>query len=172
MAKISVENVASAARKVRAMSCSEQLALTDEIFQQQPNLLASCLVQKGLRVVNGGLEYAVSMLLICYQSMKESGFEWPVIPEDEQAWQLMRMTAAAQLSSNLADRDLSYGATRQYLMNHPEQPLLAYVLAESNCWLQQIAARRTETESDKYALMASINLVNCIAYTEAKAKPV
>lgn len=82
MAKISIENVVSAVRKVQAMSPSEQLALADEIFQRQPNLLASCLVQHSLGVVNGGLEHTTDMLLVCFQSMKESGFEWPVISED------------------------------------------------------------------------------------------
>lgn len=75
-----------------------------------------------------------------------------------------------QLSRDLTNPGPPDGATQQYLMGHPEQPLLAYVLGQSNAWLQQIAARRTEADSDKYVLMACINFVNCIAHTEAKAR--
>jgi hypothetical protein len=47
MARISVENVASAVRKVQAMNTSEQISLADEIFKNQPSMLGSCLALKG-----------------------------------------------------------------------------------------------------------------------------
>jgi hypothetical protein len=47
--------------------------------------------------------------------------------------------------------------------------LLAYVINENNQWLAGLARRGAEAESDKYLLMASVNLVNCIAYAEAQA---
>jgi hypothetical protein len=168
MARISIDNVASAMRKVQAMDLSQQLALTDEIYQKQPNMLASCLVQKTLGVGNGGLEHTINILLVCYQSMKESGFNWPIISEEEQDRQMQCMVATVSFSSSFSDRSLSDRATQQYLDTHPEQPLLAYVLNECTSWLKQIGERRSERESDKYALMASVNLVNCIAY----AKPI
>jgi hypothetical protein len=77
MAKIFIENVVSTVRKVQAMSPPEQLALADEIYQRQPNLLTSCLIQHSLRVVNGGPEHTTDMLLVCFQSMKESGLNEP-----------------------------------------------------------------------------------------------
>ena len=97
------------------MRPSEQPALADEIFQQQQNMLTSCLVKQELGVVNGGLEHTTDMPLVCFQSMKESGFEWPVISEDEQERQLNRMMATMQLSKNLAKPGLpdSKGATRR-----------------------------------------------------------
>jgi hypothetical protein len=164
MGRISLENVASAVRKISAMSTSQQLSVFDEIAQTQPNLLASCLVQNNLGVGNGGLEHTIKMLLICYQSMKESGFSWPLISEDEQERQLLRMTAAVNFSKGLQNREMSDTATQQFLDAHPEQPLLAYVLGESTSWLKQISERGTEAESDKYPLMASLNFVNCIAH--------
>jgi hypothetical protein len=92
MGRISIENVADAVRKISAMSTSQQLSVFDEIAKTQPNLLASCLVQNNLGVGNGGLEHTINMLLVCYQSMMESGFSWPVISEDEQERHLLRMT--------------------------------------------------------------------------------
>lgn len=169
MAKITIENVLTAVRKLRAMSPSERVALADEIFERQPILMDSCLLQHGAGVANGGLEHTTDILLVCFQSMKESGFEWPRIPEDEQQRQLTRVMTTIELSKRLADPDLPGGVTQQYLISHPEQPLLTDVLEESNSWLQQIGARKTEAESDQQVLMACINFVNCIAYTEAKA---
>jgi hypothetical protein len=150
------------------MSPSEQAVLADEIFERQPALMDSCLIQHSLDVANDGLQHTTAMLLVCFQAMKESGFEWQLISHEQQQRQLSRMTDTIGLSRKLADPNLSDGVTQQYLMSHPEQPLMAYVLAVSNFWLQQIAARGTEAESDREVLMACINFVNCIAYTEAK----
>lgn len=171
MPKISAQDVTSAVRKLQGMSPSEQAVLADEIFKRQPFLMDSCLLQHSLSVANDGLQHTTAMLLVCFQAMKESGFEWQLITEDQQERQLNRMTATVELSRKFADRNLSDGVTQQFLMSHPEQPLMAYVLAASNFWLQQIAARGTESETDKDVLMACINFVNCIAYTEAKARP-
>jgi hypothetical protein len=93
-----------------------------------------------------------------------------VISEAEQERQLSRLMTALQLSGDAVNPGLPDGVTQQCLMGHPEQPLLAYVLGQSNSWLQQIAARGSEAESDKHVLMACINFVNCIAYTQAKER--
>ena len=66
------------------MSLAEKIALTDEIFQQQPNLLASCLVQQRLGASEPKLEFLLNILLVCFQAMKESGYTWSLITEEEQ----------------------------------------------------------------------------------------
>ena len=170
MPKISAEAVTSAIRKVQAMSPSEQAALADEIFERQPILMDSCLIQYNSVVANEGLEHTTAMLLVCFQAMKESGFEWQLISEDQQARQLSRMAETIELSRKLADRNLSDGVTQQFLMSHPERPLMMYVLAVSNYWLQQITARGTEAETDREVLMACINFVNCVAHTKTKPR--
>ena len=45
------------------------------------------------------------------------------------------------------------------------QPLSAYVVDETNLWLRQLSQRHAEAESDKFVMMTSMNLVNCIAAT-------
>ncbi|HTY51433.1 MAG TPA: hypothetical protein VMB48_17240, partial [Steroidobacteraceae bacterium] len=55
-------------------------------------------------------------------------------------------------------------ARRQYIADHAEQSLLAFVLGECNGWLRELARTHAEKDSDKFVLMASVNLVNCIAY--------
>ena len=41
--------------------------------------------------------------------------------------------------------------------------LLAYVMHEVSVWLQDLARRGSESESDKYVMSAAIDMVNCIA---------
>ena len=54
------------------------------------------------------------------------------------------------------------------MKDHPEAPLLAYVIREFTLWLMELAEQGAESESDKYVMMAGINIVNCIAHAEIK----
>lgn len=164
--RISIEHIAAAIKKVHAMDLTQRESLADEIFIKQPNLLASCLVQPRLGVDMQSVEVLLNILLVCYQAMKESGLDWPVISEDEQDRQLQCMVGAVRFSEDIADPKLAETARNQYLANHPEQPLLAFVLGESNNWLRDRACRQAESESDELVMMASISLVNCIAYAD------
>lgn len=100
--------------------------------------------------------------------MAESGYEWPLITDVEQERQLGRMVGAVRFSEELVDPTTADAARAQYIAHHPEPALLALVLNECNAWLLDLARRRTEKESDKFVLMASINLVNCIAHARAE----
>ena len=162
MSRITVDNLAAAIRKVRAMSLKEKEALADEIHLHQPHMLASCLVQSRLGVELAAVEFLLNILLVCYQSMKESGLQWPVITEDEQERQMQRWIGAVQFSEH-AMGSAADSAREQYASQHPEQPLLAFVVSETNQWLREISERNAEAESDKFVMMASMNLVNCIA---------
>ena len=162
MSRITIDHVAAAIRKVRAMSLKEKEALADEIHRCQPHMLASCLVQSRLGVKPAAVEFLLNILLVCYQSMKESGLQWPVITEDEQERQMQRWIGAVQFSEHAAG-SAADSARTQYVSQHPEQPLLAFVLSETNQWLREISERNEEADSDKFVMMASMNLVNCIA---------
>ncbi|MGC2030791.1 MAG: hypothetical protein WA642_12280 [Steroidobacteraceae bacterium] len=162
MSRITVDNLAAAIRKVRGMSVKEKEALADEIYLHQPHLLASCLVQSRLGVEPAAVEFLLNILFVCYQSMKESGLHWSVITEDEQERQIQRWIGAVQFSEHAA-RSVADGAGEQYVTQHPEQPLLAFVMDETNRRLRAISERNAEAESDKFVMMTSMNLVNCIA---------
>jgi hypothetical protein len=43
-------------------------------------------------------------------------------------------------------------------------------MAECTLWLMDMVQRQTEAESDKYVMMAAVNLVNCIAYADIPAR--
>jgi hypothetical protein len=91
--------------------------------------------------------------------MKASGLTWPVITEDDQDRQLQRFVAITRFGDDLNDR-LRERSMRQYLADHPEKDLLAYVTAETSKWMTRIVPE----ESDKYVMLAIWNLVNCIAF--------
>jgi hypothetical protein len=165
MSRITIDNLAAAIRKVRSMSLAQKEALADEIHLRQPYLLASCLVQSKLGAKITDVEFLLNILLVCYQSMKESGLQWPVITEDEQERQMQRWIGAVDFSENALSDIASDSARKQYTSQHPEQPLLAFVLNETNRWLREISQRNAAAESDKFVMMASVNLVNCIAGT-------
>ena len=162
MSRITVDDLAAAIRKVRAMSVKEKEAFAEEIHLHQPHLLASCLVQSRLGVEQAAVEFLLNILLVCYQSMKESGLQWSEVTEDEQERQMQRLIGAVQFSEHAAG-SVADGARDQYASQHPEQPLLAFVLSETDQWLGAISERNAEAESDKFVMMASMNLVNCIA---------
>jgi hypothetical protein len=171
MGRISIIHVAAAIKKVRGMGMPQRIALAEEISKTQPNLLACCLVQTRLGLEAGDVDILLNILLVCYQAMKESGYQWPVISEEEQERHLKRHVGAVLFSEQMTDPIAADQARGQYLSSHPEQPLLAYALNEANHWLVDVAQRGAEVESDKYLMMAAINLVNCIAYADAGANP-
>lgn len=167
--RITLTHLACAIRKVRSRDLKEKEALADEIHREQPNLLASVLAQATLGADPRDVEWLLGILLVCYQSMKESGWRWPVITEEDQERELKRWIGAVNFS------EYESGSTRarahdQYVSQHPEQPLLAFVLHEANQRLQAIAPRKSDPELEKFLTMATVNLVNCIAFTAAAAR--
>lgn len=166
MSRVSIAQLATAIKKVRAMSLDAQVALTEEIHARQPHLLASCIALSRLGVDISAIERLLQLLLVCYQAMKESGLQWPMISAEEQERQLQRLVGSVLFSENIADPVTADKARSQYVASHPEQPLLAFVISESNQWLLDLARRNAESESDKYVMMVAVNLANCIAYAE------
>jgi len=68
----------------------KKIQLEDEIFVSQPNMLGSFLVLPTLGVSAKKTGLAFDSLLLCFQSMKESGLTWPVITVDDLEQQSVR----------------------------------------------------------------------------------
>lgn len=101
MSRISRNNVLRAIKAVQEMGTDQKRKLADEIFASQPNLLGSVLVLPSLGVSLAKQEFALEMLLLCFQAMKESGLMWPLIAEDEQANQMRRHSAILRFYASL-----------------------------------------------------------------------
>lgn len=151
--------MAKALIAAQAMDLQQKEQLADEVFRAQPNLLGSVVVLPQIGVALSKVDFAVEILFVCFLAMKESGLTWPVITEDDQDRQLQRFVAITRFGDDLNDR-LRERSMQQYIADHPEKELLAYVTAETSKWM----ARNVPEESDKYVMLAIWNLVNCIAF--------
>jgi hypothetical protein len=157
--RISQQAVVDAIIKVRAMTRPQKEQLADEVFRVQPYMFGSFLVQSRLGVSYEKMEFLLEILFICFQAMKESGLNWPLISEDEQERQMERYTATVKFGEDLS-ADLRERSMQQYVTSHPERELLAFVFTETTNWLKRI----TPEETDKFVMLAAANFVNCIAF--------
>ncbi|MCB1908197.1 MAG: hypothetical protein KDH15_12575 [Rhodocyclaceae bacterium] len=168
MSRISSAAMVTAIRSAQALDMKGKEQLADEVFHAQPNLLASVLVLPRLGVALPKVEFALDMLFVCFLAMKASKTTWPLITEADQDRQLQRSVAIARFGDVLGAW-LRHRSMQQYIADHPEQELAAYVMAETSKWLGQIAPE----DSDKHVMLAIWNLVNCIGFisiTAPKAK--
>jgi hypothetical protein len=108
----------------------------------QPNMLASCLVLSHMGVQASAVDILLNILLVCHQAMKESGYQWPLNRPGANTLVAIRSSRCSPTLST-----------------------------KTNQWLADVAQRGAEAKSDKYLLLASINLVNCVAYAGAQIEP-
>lgn len=159
MARITQKALVESIHRIAAMDIPTKLKLVDEMFREQPNMLASVLVQKQLGVSERKMDFLVHLVLVMFVAMRESGIDWPCISEDEQDHQMDKTAEMVSFSRGLAPELLSTVADF-YLKDHPEKVLLAYVVGKISEWLQEIEVE----ETDKYVILGAINAVNCLAY--------
>ena len=168
MSRISLDSLMRAISTVRTMDMARKEQLGDEIFRAQPHLFGSFLVQKRMGVNLVKMDFLLEILFVCFKAMQESGLTWPVITEDDLELQLGRYMAIVKFSDDL-NETMKHQSTQQYIADHPEKYLFAFVATELAGWLQRIVPE----ESDKYVMMAAMNLVNCIAFVDlANFQPV
>jgi hypothetical protein len=160
MSRISAQVLARAVDAVQAMDLTKKEVLADEIFRVQPCMLASVMAQKEFGVALEKINFLLHVLLVCFQAMNESGLTWATVTEVEQERQLQRYLAIFESSGGNND-PLRDELLQQYINSHPEKWLLAYVSSETAAWLKRTAP----AESDKYVMLAALNLVNCIAFS-------
>jgi hypothetical protein len=159
MGRITTPVIAQAHLGVQRMSLAQKVALTDEIFKEQPTLLASILVLPRMGVAMEQLDVAIHVLLVAFQAMKRSGHQWPVVTEDIQEGCLQRLTARARFNEGLPP-ELVAQIVQQFCDEHAERYLLAFVygyLGDHDLWA-------VRTEAEKYLVLATLNLVECIAF--------
>jgi hypothetical protein len=148
-----------AAIDVNAMGQAEKVGLADEIFAQQPNLLASVLALPRMGVGMVQLEVPLHILLVTFQAMKLSGLAWPIVSEDMQETCMQRLTARARFNEGLPG-ELADQVVQQFCDEHPERCLLAFVYG----YLGDHDLLRVRTEAEKYLLLAALNLAECVAF--------
>jgi len=152
-----------AAIDVNGMDQAQKVSLADEIFAQQPNLLASILVLPRLGVGMVELEVPLHILFVMFRAMKRSGHTWPIVPEAVQETCMQRLTARARFNEGLPG-ELANQVVQQFCDEHPERYLLAFVYG----YLGDHDLLRVRTDAEKFLLLAALNLVECIAFVGAQ----
>jgi hypothetical protein len=120
ISRISRSALLRAIKAVQEMTAEQKLRLADEIFSSQPNMLAAVLVLRSLGVPAAKQDFALEMLFLCFQAMKESGLTWPLITEGEQENQMRRNTTLLRFYASLEGKSEQNGSTKQYIDAHPE----------------------------------------------------
>jgi hypothetical protein len=147
-----------AAIDVNGMNQAQKVRLADEIFAQQPNMLASILALPRMGVGMVELEVPLHILLVTFQAMKRSGHAWPIVSEDVQDRCMQRLTARARFNEGLPG-DLANQVVEQFCDEHPERYLLAFIYG----YLGDHDLLRVRTDAEKYLLLATLNLAECVA---------
>lgn len=151
---------------VNGMSPAQKVALADEIFLQQPNLLASILVLQRMGVGLVELEVPLHILLVTFQAMKLSGRAWPIVTEEVQDKCMQRLTARARFNEGLP-ADLANTVVQQFCDEHPERYLLAFVYG----YLGDHDLLAVRTDAEKFLMLGALNLVECVAFVGSATAP-
>lgn len=159
MERINQLVIAQAHVGVERMSHAQKVALADEIFKEQPTLLTSILVLPRMGASMEQLEVALHVLLVTFQAMKLSGHKWPVVTEGIQEGCLQRLTARARFNEGLPP-DLVAQTVQKFCDEHAERYLLAFVYG----YLGDHDLLAVRTEAEKYLLLATLNLAECVAF--------
>lgn len=159
MTRIHIEHAAQARQSIGKLTLHQKEQLADDIFAAQPNLLASVLALNGLGVSHARMDPMLQILFMLFDAVRRAGLRLPVITEAHQDLCLARIVGRTRfiegLSSALADQ-----AMQDQVRNHPEKFLLALVVGE----LQDHDFFPVRTESDKFCVLAALNLVETIAH--------
>ena len=162
--RISVGQVGQGVAKLEAMDFARKEQLADEIAREQPELFASFLAQRKFGVSIEKMEFLLNILFVCYLAMQESGCKWLVITADEIEACLFRYVESVKFGMEL-DPAQRHELVLHFVAGHPEQALLAYVQVETASWLKHV----TPEDSDRFVMLAAVNVVNCIANAQSTA---
>ena len=140
------------------MSLQEKETIVDEIFNKQPNLLASVLVQSQMGNSLEKIDILLNILIVAHIALKESGVKLKKITEELQETEMAKFVAVVNFSEGLSSASIN-SSINQYITSQREKYLLAYAFNEMN----NSGICNLETENSKYLIMAGINIVNCIS---------
>ncbi|MBL4607546.1 MAG: hypothetical protein JKY01_06925 [Pseudomonadales bacterium] len=140
------------------MSLQEKESIVDEIFNEQPNLLASVLVQPQMGNSLENIDVLLNILIVAHISLKESGVKLRKITESLQESEMAKFVVTVNFSEGL-DSSGIVSAIGQYIASQREKYLLVYAFNEMN----NAGFCSLKTENYKYLIMAGINIVSCIS---------
>ncbi|SDC50213.1 hypothetical protein SAMN05444679_103228 [Variovorax sp. CF079] len=148
MTSISNRLLVDAVLCVERMAFKERERLAEEIHDRQPDLFFSVLALRLHGATLEQIEMVLNLLLVFYKAMKTSGKAWPVISEVVQERCLKRISARVRFIEDLTPQQQAQ-AISDFIADHPEQQLLAYVFGKFG--EQGLLGHRIRDGKDAYA---------------------
>lgn len=158
MSRITQANLVSAIKQIADADPGAREAICDEIFVEQPNLLASVLVLTKKDIPLRHVEMALEALMVMHLALKASDKRIETITEEEQERELQGLVASVRFTEGLGLSQVNE-SVRQYVGFQKEPWLLAYVVG----LLQDNGALSMANEDSKYLILSVLNLVACVA---------
>ncbi len=159
MSVISPELLASAIQKVTHMDLSKKESVLDSVYQEQPNLLASILMLQNMGLSLEKMDVLLNILITLHVAFKDAGCFIPKITERDQERMLNIFISVVKFSDGTGSANI-YSSIAQYTDAHEEKIMFAYVINE----LKNAKLLNINDEGEKYAILAGVNLVNCMAH--------
>lgn len=156
--KIDQKSLSSAIKEFDAMTNKQKESIADELFAQQPNLLASVIVQSRLGNQMHHVDVLLKILIVLHLALKIAKVKIELISEEIQAIELNRLVTDIKFTEGLSP-SLSSKKLEQYVDNHKEKYALAFVFNE----LVTSGIADSEVECTKYLMLAGLNIVSCIS---------
>ena len=163
MSKVSEINLAHALQKVQSLNIKDKELICDKIYKDQPNLLASVLVQQQLGNSLQDIDVLLNILIVLHLALNDAEITISKVTEEEQEHQLRILKSSILFSDGLSD-NLVKSSVNQYISNHKEPILLAYVIDT----MQAAGFFEKKHENSKYLSQAGLNLIACIANAKGK----
>ncbi len=157
MAKILEAHLVQVIDKVKELDLKQKELICDEIYKEQPNLLASVLVQKQMGNTLEEVDILLNILIVLHLTIKKSGKRIAKITEQEQEEQYKILVSTIKFSEGL-ETNLIYDSLNQYILNLKQPVLLAYAI---DC-MNEAHFFTKKRECSKYLIMVGVNLANCI----------
>ncbi len=161
---VSEAHLAAAIVAVRAMDVRQKEQVCDRIHAEQPNLLASVLALRRLGVSMQTVDVVLNILIVLTLAVDNSGQRLATVTEADQERELQRLVAIVQFAKGL-DAAAMGQSIQQTTAYKREGFLLAYVYDA----IQRTGLTDVKDEAAKYAILAAINLVNCMATAKRSA---
>ena len=157
--QITIAHVGRAVETLGSMDFAQKEQLADEIVREQPALFSSFLAQRQFAISFEKMEFLLNILFACFLAMKETQLHWPKIMDDDVDACMARYVESVKFGMNI-DPAQRQKLVQQFVDGHPEPVLLAYVQVETANWLKRVSVE----ESDRFVMLAAVNMVNCIGY--------
>ena len=131
--------------------------LADEFCETQPDLFSEILALKQMEISRERVEFVLNIVLICFLAVRKSGKFLPQIRQDEINRETARFLEIVGIENWFNQLSIDK-ALNQTLRSSPEKVLSGFTYTELILFYYNVLREK----NDKYLIMVTTALVNCI----------